>query len=146
MKNQSNTNTFNIHYPMKKLFMSMAVALMLPISVLAQDVQLNVHPNQAKNVIPKEIYGQFAEHLGRCIYGGIWVGPDSNIPNVQGYRKDVFEALKALEVPVMRWPGGCFADEYHWMDGVGPQEIAHVWSTTTGVAPWKTIPLAPTNS
>ena len=122
MKNQSNTNTFNIHYPMKKLFMSMAVALMLPISVLAQDVQLNVHPDQAKNVIPKEIYGQFAEHLGRCIYGGIWVGPDSNIPNVQGYRKDVFEALKALEVPVMRWPGGCFADEYHWMDGVGPQE------------------------
>ena len=122
MKNQSNTNTFNIHHPMKKLFMSMAVALMLPISVLAQDVQLNVHPDQAKNVIPKEIYGQFAEHLGRCIYGGIWVGPDSNIPNVQGYRKDVFEALKALEVPVMRWPGGCFADEYHWMDGVGPQE------------------------
>ena len=107
---------------MKKLILSLAAGLMLPISLLAQDVQLNVHPDQAKNVIPKEIYGQFAEHLGRCIYGGIWVGPDSDIPNVQGYRKDVFEALKALEVPVMRWPGGCFADEYHWMDGIGPQE------------------------
>lgn len=88
----------------------------------AQDVQITLHPSKAENVIPKEIYGQFAEHLGRCIYGGIWVGKDSPIPNVEGYRKDVFEALKALEVPVMRWPGGCFADEYHWMDGVGPQE------------------------
>jgi len=73
-------------------------------------------------VIHKEIYGQFAEHLGRCIYGGIWVGEDSPIPNINGYRKDVFEALKELQVPVIRWPGGCFADEYHWMDGIGPRE------------------------
>ena len=72
--------------------------------------------------IPAEIYGQFSEHLGRCIYGGLWVGKDSKIPNIDGYRKDVFEALKALKVPVMRWPGGCFADDYHWMDGIGPQE------------------------
>lgn len=68
-----------------------------------------------------ELYGQFAEHLGRCVYGGIWVGPDSDIPNIRGYRKDVIEALQALEVPVIRWPGGCFADEYHWQDGIGPQ-------------------------
>ncbi len=107
---------------MKKFLATMAAGLIVPLSAMAQDVQLTVHPDQAQNVIPKEIYGQFAEHLGRCIYGGIWVGPDSNIPNVQGYRKDVFEALKALEVPVMRWPGGCFADEYHWMDGIGPRD------------------------
>ena len=73
-------------------------------------------------VIPNEIYGHFSEHLGNCIYGGIWVGEDSEIPNVDGYRKDVLEALKALEVPVLRWPGGCFADDYHWMDGIGPRE------------------------
>lgn len=102
----------------------LAGCFMTAVSVtsFAQDVQITLHPDKAENVIPKEIYGQFAEHLGRCIYGGIWVGKDSDIPNVEGYRKDVFDALKTLEVPVMRWPGGCFADEYHWMDGVGPQE------------------------
>ena len=73
-------------------------------------------------LIPKEIYGQFSEHLGSCIYGGLWVGPDSSIPNRDGYRLDVFNALKDLKVPVMRWPGGCFADDYHWRDGIGPLE------------------------
>lgn len=73
-------------------------------------------------VIPAEIYGQFAEHLGSCIYGGLWVGENSPIPNTNGYRTDVLNALKTLKVPVMRWPGGCFADEYHWTDGVGPRE------------------------
>ena len=106
---------------MKKLLSVLSVAALAG-AAQAQDVQITLHPSQAENVIPKEIYGQFAEHLGRCIYGGIWVGKDSNIPNIEGYRKDVFEALKDLEVPVMRWPGGCFADEYHWMDGIGPQE------------------------
>ena len=72
--------------------------------------------------IPAEIYGQFAEHLGRCIYGGLWVGEDSKIPNTAGYRNDVLGALRELQVPVMRWPGGCFADEYHWVDGIGPKE------------------------
>ncbi len=86
-------------------------------------VQVNVHEEaEGQPVIHKEIYGQFAEHLGRCIYDGIWVGPDSDIPNINGYRKDLIEALQVLKVPVMRWPGGCFADEYHWMDGVGPKE------------------------
>ena len=73
-------------------------------------------------VISKNIYGQFAEHLGRCIYEGIWVGPDSPIPNTKGYRNDVLAALKTLAVPQLRWPGGCFADEYHWKDGIGPRE------------------------
>ncbi len=76
----------------------------------------------AQYTIHKNIYGQFAEHLGRCIYDGIWVGPDSDIPNVNGYRKDVLEALQALDIPVLRWPGGCFADTYHWKEGVGPVE------------------------
>ena len=71
-------------------------------------------------IIPKEIYGQFSEHLGSCIYGGLWVGKDSPIPNQDGYRLDVLNALKKLQVPVLRWPGGCFADDYHWMDGIGP--------------------------
>ena len=73
--------------------------------------------------INKNIYGHFSEHLGRCIYGGLFVGKDSDIPNVNGMRTDVVEALKKLEVPVLRWPGGCFADEYHWQDGIGPQEM-----------------------
>lgn len=74
-----------------------------------------------RRTIPPEIYGQFAEHLGACIYGGLWVGPESEIANDEGYRLDVLEALRALEIPVLRWPGGCFADEYHWMDGIGPR-------------------------
>jgi alpha-L-arabinofuranosidase len=72
--------------------------------------------------IDRNIYGHFAEHLGRCIYEGIWVGEDSPIPNVRGIRKDVVAALKAMKIPVLRWPGGCFADEYHWMDGIGPRQ------------------------
>lgn len=72
--------------------------------------------------INKELYGHFSEHLGRCIYEGIFVGEDSEIPNTNGMRTDVVEALKALDIPVLRWPGGCFADEYHWMDGIGPRE------------------------
>ena len=89
----------------------------------AEPVTVRIHDaNDNHPVIPREIYGQFAEHLGTCIYGGLWVGPESPIPNEEGYRTDVFEALKALEIPVLRWPGGCFADEYHWMDGIGPRE------------------------
>jgi alpha-L-arabinofuranosidase len=75
-----------------------------------------------KGKINKNIYGHFAEHLGRCIYEGLWVGEDSPIPNTNGIRNDVLEALKEIQVPVLRWPGGCFADEYHWKDGVGPRE------------------------
>lgn len=69
--------------------------------------------------IEPEVYGHFSEHLGRCIYEGIYVGENSDIPNTNGMRNDVVEALKELKVPVLRWPGGCFADEYHWMDGIG---------------------------
>ncbi|GAB4311465.1 MAG: alpha-L-arabinofuranosidase AbfB [Promethearchaeota archaeon] len=72
--------------------------------------------------ISPNLYGHFAEHLGRCIYDGIWVGEDSPIPNEGGIRLDVVEALRQMRVPVLRWPGGCFADDYHWRDGVGPRD------------------------
>jgi alpha-N-arabinofuranosidase len=78
--------------------------------------------DQPGPVVNRNIYGHFAEHLGRGIYEGIWVGPDSPIPNTRGIRNDVLAALKAIDVPVLRWPGGCFADEYHWKDGIGPRE------------------------
>ncbi|MEK5260533.1 alpha-N-arabinofuranosidase [Paenibacillus sp. FSL L8-0663] len=80
-----------------------------------------VNTDWKQGIINKNIYGQFAEHLGRCIYEGIWVGEDSPIPNTNGIRNDVVEALKKLNIPVLRWPGGCFADEYHWKDGIGPK-------------------------
>ena len=107
---------------MKRLFATAILAIGLSaMATAAETVSVTVHTNQGEQTIHKEIYGQFAEHLGTCIYGGLWVGPDSPIPNIDGYRKDVFEALKALKVPVLRWPGGCFADEYHWRDGIGPR-------------------------
>ena len=86
-----------------------------------EKASITLHADQGKNIISKHIYGQFAEHLGTCIYGGLWVGEGSSIPNTQGYRNDVLAALKDLSIPNLRWPGGCFADEYHWMDGIGPR-------------------------
>ncbi len=83
--------------------------------------RLVIHADQAKDTISRNIYGQFSEHLGRGIYGGIWVGEDSPIPNTRGIRNDVVAALRKIKVPVLRWPGGCFADEYHWKDGIGPR-------------------------
>jgi alpha-N-arabinofuranosidase len=83
---------------------------------------LVIHADQGKNTISRNIYGQFSEHLGRCIYDGIWVGEGSSIPNTRGIRNDVVAALKKIEIPVIRWPGGCFADQYHWEDGVGPRD------------------------
>lgn len=82
-----------------------------------------VHADQPGAKIDKAIYGHFAEHLGHCIYGGIYVGENSDIPNVNGFRSDVVGALKELSVPLVRWPGGCFADTYHWMDGIGPKSL-----------------------
>lgn len=85
-------------------------------------ITLRINEEKKKGRIEPEIYGHFSEHLGRCIYEGIYVGEESEIPNVNGMRTDVVEALKELKVPVLRWPGGCFADEYHWRDGIGEKE------------------------
>lgn len=84
--------------------------------------KLYVNPKVKKGHLNPELQGHFSEHLGRCIYEGIYVGENSDIPNVNGMRTDVVEALKEIHVPVLRWPGGCFADEYHWKDGIGPKE------------------------
>ncbi len=81
-----------------------------------------INPKVKKGHINPELQGHFSEHLGRCIYEGLYVGENSDIPNVNGMRSDVVEALKEIQVPVLRWPGGCFADEYHWKDGIGPKE------------------------
>ena len=81
--------------------------------------KLYIDARNKKSVIEPEIYGHFSEHLGRCIYEGLYVGENSDIENVNGMRSDVVNALKELNIPVLRWPGGCFADEYHWKDGIG---------------------------
>ena len=107
---------------MKRLLSNTLLMLSLSIAATAQDATAILHADKPQAKINREIYGQFAEHLGSCIYGGLWVGEASPIPNIKGYRKDVFDALKALQIPVLRWPGGCFADDYHWMDGIGPKE------------------------
>ncbi|QQS48032.1 MAG: alpha-N-arabinofuranosidase [Acidobacteriota bacterium] len=107
---------------------AIAISLLtLSIFILAQSPESNkatlvIRADQPKATINKNIYGHFAEHLGRLIYEGIWVGEDSPIPNTRGYRNDVLAALKELQIPVLRWPGGCFADEYHWRDGIGPRD------------------------
>jgi alpha-N-arabinofuranosidase len=93
---------------------------------------ITIHADKPGAEINKNVYGQFSEHLGAGIYGGIWVGENSPIPNTRGFRNDVVAALKDLHVPVIRWPGGCFGDEYHWRDGIGPRaqrtvKINHNW-------------------
>ncbi len=84
--------------------------------------RITLNPADSFATINPNIYGHFAEHLGRCIYDGIWVGEDSPIPNVGGFRTDIIEALRRMKPPVIRWPGGCFADDYHWQDGIGPRD------------------------
>ena len=91
-----------------------------PKAMAADTVELSIDVSKAGAKIDRNIFGHFAEHLGSGIYEGVWVGPDSTIPNTRGIRNDVVAALRALKVPNVRWPGGCFADEYHWRKGVGP--------------------------
>jgi alpha-N-arabinofuranosidase len=81
-----------------------------------------VDANSPIGKLDRRIYGQFIEHLGKCIYGGIWVGEDAKIPHVKGFRRDVLEAIRELKPPIVRWPGGNFASGYHWMDGIGPRD------------------------
>ena len=105
---------------------TLAIALVAS-AAQAQDaapspVAITVDLDTPGPTINRNIFGQFAEHLGTGIYGGVWVGADSPIPNVRGIRTDVVQALRAIKAPNIRWPGGCFADEYHWRDGIGPAE------------------------
>lgn len=98
----------------------LAAAITIHVAV-AQKIAVSVDPSKSGAKIDRNLFGQFAEHLGHGIYDGIWVGPDSTIPNTRGIRNDVVAALKAIKVPNVRWPGGCFADDYHWRKSVGPQ-------------------------
>src|SRR4051812_3192067 len=102
-----------------------SLALMLAGPALAQTkaeapIAVRIDAGAPGPKIDRNIFGQFAEHLGSGIYGGVWVGKDSTIPNTRGIRNDVVDALRAIKVPNVRWPGGCFADEYHWRQGIGP--------------------------
>ena len=99
-------------------------------------MKLTIDTNSKLSKIAPEVYGHFSEHLGSCIYGGIYVGEKSSIPNVNGMRCDVVEALKKLDIPLLRWPGGCFAEEYNWRDGIGPKDkrktiVNSIWGGTT---------------
>lgn len=85
-------------------------------------VKVSIDTDLGEHTISKHIYGHFSEHLGRCIYDGFYVGENSNIPNINGMRTDIIDAFKRLKIPNLRWPGGCFADTYHWKDGIGPKE------------------------
>jgi alpha-N-arabinofuranosidase len=107
---------------MKKIFLLLVAVCLFTFCVVAQNT-ISLQPDSAKVTINKHIYGHFSEHLGRCIYGGFYVGEsNSKIPNTRGVRNDVVDALKKLKIPNLRWPGGCFADTYHWKDGIGPKD------------------------
>lgn len=109
---------------MKALFSlaaAMAATLSTPAAAQQAPVKMTIAADGTGPRIDRNIFGQFAENLGTGIYGGVWVGEGSSIPNIRGIRTDVVTALKALRVPSVRWPGGCFADEYHWRDGIGPR-------------------------
>jgi len=107
-------------------FIFLPLATLLAGSATAQkptdpaNCRIEIFADQPGPTISKDIYGHFAEHLGHCIYDGLWVGKDSKIPNTDGIRNDVVKALRDMKIPNLRWPGGCFADTYHWKDGIGP--------------------------
>ena len=104
----------------KKLVATFSLLFTLLYGAMAQTTTVSLDVGAGKNTINRNIYGHFAEHLGHCIYGGFYVGDTSKtIPNTDGVRNDIIAALRKLKVPVLRWPGGCFADTYHWKDGIG---------------------------
>ena len=90
--------------------------------LMSQQTNIDITGTQDSIKINRHIYGHFAEHLGRCIYDGFYVGENSAIPNTNGVRNDIVAALKKMKIPILRWPGGCFADTYHWKDGIGPKD------------------------
>lgn len=107
---------------MKIRIFTLAFALAFSLQAVSQNY-LVIHMNESDGPqISRHIYGHFSEHLGRCIYEGYWVGEDADIPNTNGIRNDVVAALKEVQIPNLRWPGGCFADTYHWQDGIGKTE------------------------
>lgn len=106
----------------RRQFLLSGAALLAPRTSLAASARIEILPGEPIGTISPNIYGHFTEHLGGCIYGGVWVGENSKIPNTGGIRKALVDNLKLLKPPVIRWPGGCFADSYNWRDGVGPRD------------------------
>ena len=118
-----------------RLFTFALLSLALTVSAIAADkIKLSIDVSKTGAKIDRNIFGQFAEHLGHGIYDGIWVGPDSPIPNTRGIRSDVVTALRAIKVLNVRWPGGCFADEYHWRNAIGPHRAVTLNPNWGGVA------------
>ncbi|MBC8054596.1 MAG: alpha-N-arabinofuranosidase [Sphingobacteriaceae bacterium] len=107
---------------MRKLLLLLIVSIFASASNAQSPVAMTLNTADAKLIISRDIYGHFSEHLGRCIYDGFWVDPALNVPKKDRIRMDIVEALKKIKVPNLRWPGGCFADEYHWRDGIGPRD------------------------
>lgn len=110
----------------------LTLSLILTAGILSAQTKMTLNADQPGPKINKHIYGHFSEHLGKCIYGGFYVGENNaKIPNTNGVRNDVVDALKKMKIPNLRWPGGCFADTYHWKDGIGPKEkrptIVNTW-------------------
>src|SRR5512143_2106641 len=95
---------------------SLAAVLPRGFAQASKTERVTVRADLPIGVIRPELHGHFAEHLGSCVYGGLWVGKSSPIPNIDGFRKEAIDALRELGIPVLRWPGGCFADDYHWRD------------------------------
>lgn len=103
-------------------FILIMVSCFVSKEIIAQQTNIDIDYSAGKTKISRNIYGHFAEHLGHCIYGGFYVGDTSKIPNTNGVRNDIIDALKKMKIPLLRWPGGCFADTYHWKDGIGPKD------------------------
>jgi alpha-L-arabinofuranosidase len=121
------------------IVVALLLAMLYTSSLMAEPAigtTIEINADRPGAVINKNVYGQFSEHLGSGIYGGIYVGEKSSIPNTRGFRNDVIAALRELKVPMVRWPGGCFADEYHWRDGIGPKEVRPVRINTN----WGGVP------
>ena len=106
----------------RRHFLLSSLALLAPRTSSAATAHIDVFPEETIGTISPNIYGHFTEHLGGCIYDGVWVGEKSKVANVGGVRKALIDNLKRIKAPVIRWPGGCFADSYNWRDGVGPRE------------------------
>ena len=89
-------------------------------SASSVDAHIDIAPAEIAGTISPEIYGHFIEHLGGVIYDGVWVGRGSKIANANGVRQSFLDMMRSIKAPLLRWPGGCFADSYDWRDGIGP--------------------------
>jgi alpha-N-arabinofuranosidase len=107
---------------MRRIVLLFLLVFIFSQNKISSQVQLTMNTALAKTTIDRNVYGHFSEHLGRCIYDGFWVEDSIKVAKKDRIRLDIVEALKKIQIPNLRWPGGCFADEYHWRDGVGARD------------------------